>query len=117
MSSTFVDIPHSAFLFAQQRSFAPWALLVGLIGSNLLALSIYRLLLHPLRNLPGPPLAKVTRLWHSWRYLRGSWHDDILKLHEKYGPVVRIAPNEVSFVDGQALKKVYSYAGACPKVS
>lgn len=38
------------------------------------------------------------------------WHDDILELHERYGPVVRIAPNEVSFVDKAALVQVYGHS-------
>lgn len=76
-----------------------------------------RLWFHPLAKIPGPRLAKVTRLWQSWRYYRGTWHDDILLLHGHYGPLVRIAPNEVSFVDArESLEIVYGHGAKALKV-
>lgn len=36
---------------------------------------------------------------------RGSWR--IRELHEKYGPVVRIAPDELSYTTSTAWKKIY----------
>ncbi|KAL6351895.1 hypothetical protein LRP88_14707 [Fusarium phalaenopsidis] len=85
-------------------------LLLGLIISRL-----YQAFLTPLAKVPGPLLAKFTRGWQIWRYYQGNWHKDIEWLHEKYGPVVRIAPNEVSFVDHDALRALYSYSRAAPK--
>jgi cytochrome P450 len=35
-------------------------------------------------------------------------HRHVLRLHEKYGPVVRLGPSEVSFIDGAAWKDIYS---------
>jgi len=64
---------------------------------------IYYLFLHPLHNVPGPFLARFSGMWKHIRYFRSSWHIDTLELHERYGPVARIAPNEVSFVDPRAL--------------
>lgn len=87
-------------------------LLLGLIISRL-----YQAFFTPLAKVPGPFLAKFTRGWQIWRYYQGNWHKDIEWLHEKYGPVVRIAPNEVSFVDHGALRTLYSYSRAAPKVS
>lgn len=80
-------------------------------------IALYRLLFHPLARIPGPFLAKVTRFWHTKQYASGQWHDISLELHRKYGPVVRIAPDEVSFVDAEALKKLYSYSKPAQKVS
>jgi hypothetical protein len=77
---------------------------------------VYTAFFSPLASIPGPFLAKFTRLWQIWRYYKGQWHDDIEWLHETYGPVVRIAPDEVSFVDHDALRKLYSHANAAPKV-
>lgn len=34
------------------------------------------------------------------------------KLHKKYGPVVRIAPNEVSFASLEAVKEIYASGGS-----
>lgn len=67
----------------------------------------YRIHWHPLSHIPGPTLAKITGQWRNIRYWRGTWHDDILQVHRKYGRIVRIAPNEVSVVDGQAARLLY----------
>jgi hypothetical protein len=90
----------------------PLILLVGFMVSR-----VYQAFFTPFARVPGPLLAKFTRGWQIWRYYRGTWHDDIQWLHDKYGPVVRIAPDEVSFVDHDALRTLYSYAKAAPKVS
>jgi cytochrome P450 len=47
----------------------------------------------------------------------GTWHDDILALHNKYGRVVRIAPDEVAVVDVDAMKKLYGHGGQAVKTS
>jgi hypothetical protein len=87
------------------------------IAAFLTWIILYRIFLHPLAAVPGPFVAKFTGLWRTNRYFKGTWFQDILQLHEKYGRVVRIAPNEVSFVDGEALKRVYGHGKPCIKVS
>lgn len=82
--------------------------LVTSVGA-FVCLLIYRIAFHPLRNIPGPFLAKMTGHWRNHRTWRGTWHDDILQIHERYGPVVRIAPNEVSIVDKNAIKLLYGH--------
>jgi hypothetical protein len=81
-----------------------------------LGIIIYRLVFHPLAGIPGPFLARCSTVWQNYHYLRGSWHDDIRILHEKYGPVVRISHYEVSFVDADALKRIYGHQNPCKKV-
>jgi hypothetical protein len=78
---------------------------------------VYSIFFHPLAHIPGPFAAKITHMWQNVRYWRGSWHQDILDVHEKYGPVVRISPDEISFVDGDALKRLYGHVKPCVKVS
>ena len=90
--------------------------LVAIPLSALLCTTIYRLFLHPLAKVPGPFLAGITRQWQTKQYKSGKWHDVCLELHRTYGPVVRIAPDEVSFVDAETLKKLYSFSRAAPKV-
>jgi cytochrome P450 len=75
----------------------------------LLGLFCYRIFFHPLAKIPGPFLAKITGHWRNKRIWRGTWHDDILELHERYGRVVRIAPNEVAVVDQNAMKQLYGH--------
>ncbi|TKX27084.1 cytochrome P450 monooxygenase-like protein 2 [Elsinoe australis] len=67
-----------------------------------------KVLLSPLRDIPGPWLAKVTDLWRlieSWRGRPDISHN---KLHEKYGPAVRIGPNCVSISDPALIKTIFS---------
>ncbi|KAI1365887.1 cytochrome P450 [Xylaria arbuscula] len=79
--------------------------------------SIYRLYAHPLRKVPGPFLARITEIWRTVHYFRGTWFDDILELHRKYGPVVRISPNEVSVVSPDLTKTIYSHGKGTAKTN
>lgn len=61
----------------------------------------------PLRSVPGPFSARLNRLW----YLQKVWTGELprlnIELHRKYGPVVRLAPNEFSLDDPAAVKVIY----------
>lgn len=39
---------------------------------------------------------------------RGYLHTDLARLHDKYGPIVRIAPDELSYIDAQAWEDIYT---------
>jgi hypothetical protein len=39
----------------------------------------------PLRSVPGPFLARFTRLWIFRRYAAADFHNDNIQLHRKYG--------------------------------
>lgn len=82
----------------------------------LLVQVLYSIFKDPLRHIPGPVAARFTELWRTRRYALGGWHQDILDLHDEYGPVVRIAPNEISFVDKDALVQVYGHSTGTMKV-
>lgn len=62
-----------------------------------LKLTVQRLYLSPIAHIPGPKLAALTQYYESFYdiVLGGQYTSKILKLHEKYGPVVRISPWEV----------------------
>ncbi|KAL2428954.1 Cytochrome P450 monooxygenase cicH [Exophiala dermatitidis] len=62
----------------------------------------------PLRRVPGPFLASCSRLWKVWSTYRGHTELDHIRLHKKYGPVVRTAPNEVSFASTRAAKDIFT---------
>ncbi|PQE12870.1 cytochrome P450 oxidoreductase protein [Rutstroemia sp. NJR-2017a BBW] len=64
--------------------------------------------LSPLRHIPGPFLARFTRLWYCLSIYRGSYERENLALHRKYGPIVRIAPNEYSIDSPSACRTIYS---------
>ncbi|KAF2001344.1 isotrichodermin C-15 hydroxylase [Amniculicola lignicola CBS 123094] len=73
-----------------------------------ITLWVYNLYFHPLAKFPGPILWRASRL----PYMRAAWGKhfpyEIEKLHEKYGDVIRIAPNELSFSNPTAWDDIYS---------
>ncbi|WYZ35961.1 hypothetical protein EsH8_X_000608 [Colletotrichum jinshuiense] len=62
----------------------------------------------PLSGYPGPFLASTTRLWKVLSTASGHTHLDHIALHRKYGPIVRIAPNEVSIALPESARHVLS---------
>ncbi|KAJ6019382.1 Averantin hydroxylase [Penicillium canescens] len=69
--------------------------------------TLYSLFLHPLSAYPGPKLWALTRLPWIWTSLRGDIAWTIRDFHEQYGPVIRIAPDELSYTTSTAGKKIY----------
>jgi cytochrome P450 len=70
---------------------------------------VYNLYFHPLRQFPGPVLHRATQLGYIYRLLRGSLPLDVVRFHEKYGPVVRVGPNELAFSSPEAWKDIYGH--------
>ncbi|KAL1854027.1 hypothetical protein VTK73DRAFT_8826 [Phialemonium thermophilum] len=70
---------------------------------------IYNLYFHPLASYPGPLLNRATRLVYCYRLVTGRLSLDVRDYHERYGPVVRIAPNELSFACAAAWKDIYGH--------
>lgn len=69
----------------------------------------------PLRHIPGPLIARITPLWLWYIAWNGTECRSVARLHEKYGPVVRVAPNEVDVSDGAATHQVYVKNGGLLK--
>ncbi|KAF7310178.1 hypothetical protein MIND_00391400 [Mycena indigotica] len=77
-----------------------------------LSTALYRLSpWHPLAHVPGPPLAKLSKLWGVRLQMSGARHLVLKHLHERYGDVVRIGPNEVSIATADAVKSVLGSGG------
>ncbi|KAI1461998.1 benzoate 4-monooxygenase cytochrome P450 [Annulohypoxylon moriforme] len=70
---------------------------------------IYNLFFHPLSKIPGPWIAAITDVPYCWWLVGGRQPYKMLELHDKYGPVIRIAPNEVSFNTAQSWKDIHSH--------
>lgn len=85
-------------------------LAVIVVVSFILYRIIYNVFLHPLRGIPGPFVAKLSRLHLLGTFLRGEQHFEQIELHQKYGPIVRIAPNLV-IVNDTAYFPMYSNWG------
>jgi len=60
----------------------------------------------PIRKYPGPFLASGSRAWKVWSTYSGHTEIDHINIHERYGPIVRIAPNELSFSSPAAAKEI-----------
>ncbi|KAI1330519.1 cytochrome P450 [Xylariaceae sp. FL0255] len=85
-----------------------------LAASALAFLGLYFWLCFPfaLRALPGPRASLITSWilkYHEFRARRTTY---VHSLHLKYGPVVRIAPNEVSFASQEGIKEIYGSGGS-----
>jgi hypothetical protein len=60
-----------------------WAAAVALVARILFP--FLRAVSSPLRDVPGPVVARFTNLWYLWRVKRGSFENDNLELHRKHG--------------------------------
>lgn len=69
-------------------------------------------LLSPLSKLPGPWYTRFTSLWLKYQEFTANRRESIHRLHQAYGPVVRLAPDEVSFTSLDAIKEIYASGGS-----
>ncbi|KAL1937820.1 hypothetical protein VTO73DRAFT_12839 [Trametes versicolor] len=86
--------------------------IVQTAGVLLFSVLAYRLLFAPLARLPGPKLCAITRIPLMYNEFSGTRRLWIHGLHLRYGPVVRVAPNEVSFASREAAKEIYTSGGS-----
>ncbi|KAK4868009.1 hypothetical protein LT330_007668 [Penicillium expansum] len=77
---------------------------------------VYTRVFHPLARFPGPFWASVSRAWIVRSVIRGNPHETQRLLHARYGHVVRIAPNELSISDPEAIKIIYGVNSGFIKV-
>ncbi|KAJ5958353.1 uncharacterized protein N7479_005503 [Penicillium vulpinum] len=72
--------------------------------------SIYRLYFHPLSKIPGPKLAAITSGYEFYfNVIKGGmfiW--EMERLHEIYGPIIRITPLEVHIKDSSYYEEIYA---------
>ncbi|KAF2474242.1 cytochrome P450 [Lindgomyces ingoldianus] len=83
--------------------------LVVFVALRFIGTAIYRLYFHPLRNFPGPKLHAITQIPAVYSIWKGQYHNLMVELHHKYGHVVRVSPNELSFNDHRAWKDVHGH--------
>ncbi|KAJ8126194.1 hypothetical protein O1611_g7444 [Lasiodiplodia mahajangana] len=68
-----------------------------------------------LRHIPGPFVASFSYLWlgiSDWNGEQYEWHK---VLGEKYGPLVRIGPNEVSTDDPETIRRIAGAKSTYPR--
>ena len=83
------------------------------LGLYVVQLVVRRLYFSPISHIPGPKLAAAT-WWYEFYYdivLGGQYTFKILELHKKYGPVIRINPDEVHVGDPDFYPELYTGPG------
>jgi cytochrome P450 family 628 len=79
--------------------------MAGLFGS----IGAYRAFFHPLRQYPGPFMARITQFWLPYNVSEradSAWFID--RLHRKYGEYVRIGPNLLSIADPDMVDPIHA---------
>ncbi|ODA79240.1 hypothetical protein RJ55_04833 [Drechmeria coniospora] len=92
----------------------PGAALLGVSVTFVVALLGWCILSYvssPLRKYPGPWLAGWTNLWRFALVVRKQYPWTIKRLHETYGPVVRIGPNTLDLDLPELAKTIYGTDG------
>lgn len=84
--------------------------------ATLLVVSIHRLITDQLKCYPGPLLSRFTDIHRFWLTITG-WHKHPypLRLHRRYGEVVRTGPNTLSFSHPDAIRDIYGVDKHYPK--
>ncbi|PWY91666.1 putative cytochrome P450 [Aspergillus sclerotioniger CBS 115572] len=94
---------------ADLRASLPWALVIAVVGYSI-ARILYNLFLHPLRHFPGPWWAACSHL-HEFYFdviQRGMFMWQIERMHQQYGPIVRINPREIHISDPTFYNEIYA---------
>ncbi|KAF2745137.1 cytochrome P450 [Sporormia fimetaria CBS 119925] len=85
-------------------------ILVTILLTRWVIRGIYRVYFHPLSRFPGPKLWAFTRTPQLLAIWKGRLHEEAVRLHSRYGDVVRISPDELSFSSPDAWRDIYGHA-------
>lgn len=86
------------------------ALLTILLAIHITAQAVYRLWFHPLSRFPGPWYMALSSLPHQYsNHIRGTWIRQVTQLHIKYGPIIRIGPDQLSLDGSIGWNAVYGH--------
>ncbi|KAL1640058.1 hypothetical protein SLS58_007325 [Diplodia intermedia] len=90
-----------------------------LLISYAIGSAIYNIYFHPLHNFPGPKLAAASKIPYALNRCRGLQSKWTKAMHDKYGEVVRLAPDQLSFTSVEAWRDIYGHKvagkGGMPK--
>ncbi|KAJ5709463.1 hypothetical protein N7493_010797 [Penicillium malachiteum] len=84
----------------------PWVLASTAL-LNIVLFILYRCYFHPLAKYPGPFLAKMSENYMIYFAMCERNTQARHELHQKFGPIVRVGPNELSFCDEASIKDIY----------
>ena len=100
---------------SRNATFAYSSKSIAVTVARVVLVAIYNVYFHPLRNFPGPKFAAATPLPFVWRILNGRMVHWTMKLHARYGVVVRVHPDELSFIGSSAWGDIYTARPQLPK--
>jgi len=80
-----------------------------------IAYCIYNVAFHPLRGYPGPKLWAASFVPSTRHALAGRLPFAIKNLHDKYGEVVRVGPNTLSYESAEAWEDIYGHVKGSKK--
>lgn len=93
------------------------AQVLGLAAAATVAYYLICYLWSPLKDIPGPFIAKFTNLWRVYDYSHFRSPETQKKLHAKYGVAVRLGPDLVALNDPTLIPVIYNARGTFRKVS
>ncbi|KAK6331811.1 hypothetical protein TWF718_002353 [Orbilia javanica] len=80
---------------------------------------VYRVYFHPLAGVPGPKFQLIStylsRVYWTTKENKGTFLFRLEGWHEKYGPIVRTAPNIIHFNDIDSYNQIFKVATKFPK--
>nr|QSG30343.1 CYP65EW1 [Hormonema carpetanum] len=100
------------------RGLSAWTLVTWLGISYLayyIATTVYDVYYGPLSKFPGPKLWAATNIPLIYTVWMGVEPRQKQRLHATYGPVVRVSPTELSYIDAQAWKDIYGHRSSGKK--
>lgn len=74
-----------------------------------LSQAIYNIWFHPLARIPGPTIWCASRIPFVYNLLTGKLIQRQRQLHDQYGDIFRMAPDEVSFANEEAWNDIYAW--------
>ena len=78
---------------------------------------VYRRRYSSLAGYPGPFLASITDIWRLFYSIQRRHHEPLIDIHNRYGNVVRLGPNFLSFATPKACSDIYGSGKNFAKVS
>ncbi|KAH6719576.1 cytochrome P450 [Leptodontidium sp. MPI-SDFR-AT-0119] len=82
----------------------------------LLVEGVYNVYFHPLSKFPGLKLHAASRIDYARDLISRKYAYKIIEYHDKYRDVVRVAPNELSYIDSAAWKDIYATRAGQPQM-
>ncbi|KAF8866637.1 cytochrome P450 [Acephala macrosclerotiorum] len=99
--SVFQPLPLSTIAFS----------VIAIYLASKIAIIIQRVFFHPLSRVPGPMICATSRAYEFWwdSIHHGRLWSRMPALHEKYGPIIRLGPNEVHIHDPDYFNQLLAF--------